>query len=139
MSARPSFFLRTLGFLLLVGALIAGGALLYQSGQARGYALGIASQAAPAAGGAPLAPAYWPYYPPYFGLFPFGGPLFFIGALFLGFFLLRLIFWPTFWGRRHHWGGPGHWNHPEGWGRYPWEKTPTEDKSPSPNQPPVSE
>jgi len=145
-----SFFIRLLGFLVLVGLLIAGGALIFQAGQTQGYLLGQAFAGAEAPAGvqpAPLAPGYPPYYyyRPHFGFFPFGGFFgLFLGVL-LFFFLLRLVFWPRHWGHKY-----GHWHdHPpyqEGqhpWGDPRWSErerrgeTGEADKAHSTGQPPA--
>ena len=132
MSGRGSFFLRLLGVVILVGVMLAGGALLFRAGQAQGYQMGVAASAASAAtaGGetpstaqvAPYGPGYWsgygPYYPyPHFGFFPFGwlcGSIFFV---FLALFALRWIFFPHRW---HHDGKGGWGEHPHAWGPHPW-------------------
>jgi hypothetical protein len=143
-----SFFLRLLGFLVLVGLLIAGGALIYQAGQNQGYLLGQAAAGAEAPAGvqpAPLAPGYLPYYyyRPHFGFFPFGGFFgLFLGALLI-FFLLRLVFWPRHWGY-HGWGHRyGGWHdHPHEWGGPPWSERERRgesgeaEKAGSPDKPP---
>lgn len=134
---RNFVWLRVIGALILLAGLVAGGYLLFQAGQAQGYALGAASgnnggaQAAPSAPGAVPAPpyAYGPGYgygywrPHAFGFFPFFGgfgcliPLLFF---FLFFGLLRFVFWGHRpWGWRHGYGpgygpGPGYWHHHHG-------------------------
>ena len=147
MYRRGSFFLRALGIVLFIVALIAGGAIIYQAGQAQGYLLGssAASREAPTtAPGAPFVPAYPPYFWPHFGFFPFGGLLGVIGMVLLFSFVLRLVFWPHGW---HH-AAPGahaeHWHgKPHPWGEAPWmrERQPGEDseaEQPKPtDQPPA--
>jgi hypothetical protein len=134
MSTRGSFFLRLLGVFILVGIMLAGGALLFRAGQMQGYQMGAAGAAANAAAGetlgtapvVPYGPGYWPgygpgYYPgPHFGFFPFGWLCGSIFLVFLALFAFRLIFRP--WGWRHHGMGPGGWGQhphgPYGWGPY---------------------
>ncbi|OGO33618.1 MAG: hypothetical protein A2W35_14290 [Chloroflexi bacterium RBG_16_57_11] len=137
MSYRGSFFLRALGVLILIGVLLAGGALLFRAGQAQGYQTGIAAgvAASAAAGGETpgtasvtpygpgYGPAYWRNYPgPHFGFFPFfpfGGLCGSILLVLLVLFALRLIFRP--WGWFHHGKGPGGWGeHPHEWGPHGW-------------------
>jgi hypothetical protein len=127
MSNRGSFFLRALGALVLIGVLAAGGALLFQAGQAQGYQMGVTA-ASSATGGetqgatplVPYGPAYWPYYArPHFGFFPFGWLCGSILMVFLALFALRLVLWPRRW--YHHGKGPGDWgDHPHPWGPPPW-------------------
>jgi hypothetical protein len=130
-SNRGSFFLRLLGALILTGALLAGGALLFRAGQAQGYQMGVTAGAAAngetpeTAPVVPYSPGYWPaygpYYPgPHFGFFPFapfGGLCGSILLVFLALFALRLIFRPRFWGH------PGYWHgHPHPAGGPPWTR-----------------
>jgi hypothetical protein len=134
MSHRGSFFLRALGVLILIGALLAGGTLIFRAGQAQGYSMGAAaaSQAASAetpgtAQLVPYGPGYWPYYArPHFGFypfFPFGGLCGSILLVLLVLFALRLIFRPRHW--FYHGKGPGDWgNPPHSWGPHPWGPPP---------------
>jgi hypothetical protein len=123
-----------MGVLVLIGLLLAGGALLFRAGQVQGYQTGIAAGAAADGGEAPgtapvtpYGPAYWPghwpHYPgPHFGFFPFFPFGWLCGSILLVFlvlFALRLIFRP--WGWHHHGKGPGEWG-PYGWGPPPWAK-----------------
>jgi hypothetical protein len=130
---RGHFVLRILGALLLIGVMIAGGALLFRAGQAQGYALGAATAAnqiaAPNANGAPAPNGVMPgpFYPrgPYgygysYGFGPHFMPLFFpfgffgIGLFVLFLFLIGGVF-RIFAFRRHMM-----WHrHPEGWDG-PW-------------------
>ena len=128
MSNRGSFFLRGLGVLILIGALLAGGLLLFRAGQAQGYQMGAAAASAVASGETPApapvtpyGPGYWPAYRPYypglhFGFFPFfplGGLCGSILLVFLVLFALRLIFRPRNW--FHYSKCPGDWGeHPCG-------------------------
>jgi hypothetical protein len=153
MSGRGFFFLRLLGVVILVGVMLAGGALLFRAGQAQGYQMGVAaSAAANAAGGqapstaplAPYGPGYWPAYGPYypyahFGFFPFGwlcGSIFFV---FLILFLIRWIFFPHRWRHdgkggwgQHGWGEHSHEHGPYGWGPYGWgPQAPGKDQPPA--------
>ena len=146
MSHRGSFFLRFLGVLILVGILLAGGALLYRAGQTQGYQMGAAAASSAAEGETPgtaplvpYGPGYWPYYPrPHFGLFPFfpfGGLCSSILLVLLVLFALRLIFWPRHW--FYHGKGPGGWGeHPHEWGSHPWGPPPwTKDQPGSETEP----
>lgn len=130
MSCRSSFFVRALAGLVLAGLLLAGGALLFQAGQAQGYQMGLVA-ADRAAGGEtqavtpPLPYGYWPAYArPPFGLFPFaplGGLCGSILIVLLALFALRLIFWPRRW--FYDGKGAGNWrNHPHPWGPPPWTR-----------------
>lgn len=123
--------LRVLLFLLIIGGLIAGGVWLYNSGQAQGYALGLAandkapaapSQALPGQGYYP-GYFYGPGYGPWFGrahFFPFFGLFFFCGIPLLFIFLISGAIHRHGW-RHHGWegrpvGGPWehhHWHGPE--------------------------
>jgi hypothetical protein len=112
-----SFFVRLLVVLLLIGGLAAGGAALYQAGQAQGYALGIAAADGDQLAQPPAAPFYPGYYMPRPFFFPLWAPFgifFSIGMFFLFFFmvggLFRFLFWGRFRGRgpwRHHPYGSG--------------------------------
>jgi hypothetical protein len=130
---------RIIGTLLLIGFLIAGGVMLYHTGQAQGYAAGLA-----AAGQEQTAPApsngLWPYYN-----FGWGYPFFFPFAPLIGFFVmggfLFLIFGilGAIFRRRalaHGAGGYGPWpgsprqGYP--WGPPPWAGQP---QPPAPGEP----
>lgn len=114
MHHRGLFIIRFVGFLLLVGVLIAVGGLAFRAGQAQGYALGLTVSgeglSVPQAGAPRSIPAgvpgygYWGW--PHFGLFPapFLGLLclFGLGLAFL--FALGAIFRPRHW---HGYGRPG--------------------------------
>ena len=122
---------RIIGTLILIGILIGGGVMIYNAGQAQGYAMGLAAAnqdgAAPAPNGG-IAPYYG--YAPFYGLgwgraffFPFG-PLFgfmAIGALFFLFFgVIGAIFRRRTWGHGAWASGqrPGHpWGPPRGAGQ----------------------
>lgn len=131
---RGSFIVRTVGVLLLVGLLVAGGAMAYRAGVSQGIARApeVATAISNAAenGVAAPVPGYvygygYPYYGfrPHFGFFPFGGILGFILFFFLFFGLMRLIFfrrWAWGYGRMH---GQGPWKgNPGPWGTPPWER-----------------
>jgi hypothetical protein len=147
MSRSTSFFVRLVGFLILVGLLAAGGAMLYRFGQAQGYAMG---QAASLDGGTPspeniipnssFPPAYYPYYRPHFGFFPFGGILGLIFFGFLFFFALRLLFRPHFWGYPGYRRGDRPWYaHHHHWEGSPWTKDqPSSYAGDQQSQPPAS-
>jgi len=137
MSSRGSFFLRSLGVLILIGLLLAGGALLFRAGQVQGYQMGAAASAAAsseAPGTSPAVPygpgywpGYWPHYPgPHFGFtpfFPFGGLCGSILLVLLVLFALRLIFRPRHW--FYPGKGPGGWGeHPHAWGSHGWGPPP---------------
>lgn len=123
MSQSGSIVLRVVAALVLIAVLAGGGYMVFQVGQAQGYALAAASVTAtggqtPDAAGAAAVPfygygpgamgRYHHYYPfmGFFGIFPA-----LIGLCFV-FFLFRLVFW----GPRHmhhaHWGYGPH---------YPWQ------------------
>ncbi|NMB89413.1 MAG: hypothetical protein GYA17_13725 [Chloroflexi bacterium] len=113
MSRSGIWIIRTVSFLLLIAVLAVGGWMLFQAGQAQGYALGAAGgpeQALPQ-NAAPFAfsHGYVHYFPfgPILGLLFFGGLIFVVFGLVGG--LLRSFFW-------HSWGGPYH----RGWDRRAW-------------------
>jgi len=139
---KGHFLFRLLGVLLLIAVLIGGGALLFRSGQAQGYAIGLAASGkeltVPAPGANP-GPSMFPgghygygFYPPHFMPFfaPFGC---LAGGMFLLFFffamggILRMFAWrhmlrhagpgpngPSS-GWHRHWGGPTPpWANPAG-------------------------
>jgi hypothetical protein len=121
---RGSFFVRILLALVLLGVLAVGGYLIFQAGQAQGYALGQAAAGqAPGAQALPY-PGYFPYpmyyrgfiFPPFFGLFCLGG------LLFLFFIALGGFFRPRYWHRHPHGPSYEHWH---GWqeGRRPGESS----------------
>ncbi len=140
---------RIIGTLLLIGFLVAGGAMLYHSGQAQGYAAGLA-----AAGQGQTLPAPNPGYAPFYGMGPYygfgwGHPFFFpFGFLVVGGFLFLVfgVFGAIF--RRRAWahgpggygpwaGGPRH-GYPGGpppWAGQPQPASPA-DAAPTPGQPP---
>jgi hypothetical protein len=134
MSTRGSFFLRGLGVLILIGALLAGGLLLFRAGQTQGYQMGAAAASAVASGETPApapvtpyGPAYRPYYPgPHFGFFPFFPFGWLCGSILLVLLVLfafRLIFRPHHW--FYHGKGPGGWGeHPHEWGSHGWGPPP---------------
>ena len=150
MSHRGSFFLRSLGVLILIGAMLVGGVLLFRAGQAQGYLMGASAATSAASGetletalAVPYSPAYWPYYArPHFGFFPFapfGGLCGSILLVLLVLFALRLIFRP------HFWGYPGYWHgHPHPGEGPPWMKgwgsegAAEEKKAPPADQPPAA-
>ena len=119
---RRFFFLRMIMTLLIIGGLVAGGALLYHSGFTNGYNMAVlAANASGKTGVTPL---------PYNGLMPygpgFGLPLFSVFApfgLFLGigfFFLLIFMIGGVFrlfgmrrWAAKSGMAGFGH-HHPDG-------------------------
>ncbi len=101
-TGRSTLF-RVLVALLLVAILIGVGVVVYQAGFSQGYA-----QAAITTGSQGTNPAL-PGYPygywrgPHFGFFPFF-PLF--GLFFFGlfvFFLIRVLFFPRWWGYGPRW------------------------------------
>jgi hypothetical protein len=132
MFRRGSFFIRVLAFFVIAGIVIGGAVLVYQAGQAQGYALGLAagsSEALPGAGA--LYPGYYPY--PQFGFTPFGPllGLLALGALFLLFFgLIGALFRPHAWRTGHY---PGGWNSgyagPHPWGAPPAAKEQTPEEA----------
>ena len=150
MSRRGSILIRLVGVLVLVWVLFAVGALAFQAGQARGYALGLTVSgdevSAPPAGVSGFGPVGMPVYSywawPHFGLFPapFLGLLciFGLGLTFL--FALGAIFRPRRWHGYGMTGKPGDSNYADwhaawhGWhgGPPPWAKeTPPEPTSPA--------
>jgi hypothetical protein len=114
---RGSFFVRFLLVLVLLGILTAAGYLIFQDGQAQGYALGqAASEKAPSVPALPY-PGYYPYLTPYHGFFfpPFLGFLCIGGLLFVFFIAGGGLFRPHHWYRYAH--GPNH----EHW--HEWEES----------------
>jgi hypothetical protein len=102
-TGRSTLF-RVLATLLLVAILIGAGVAVYQAGFSQGYAQ--ASITAGNQGTSPVMPGfpyrYW--WGPGFGFFPFF-PLF--GLFFFGlfvFFLIRVLFFPRWWGYGRRWG-----------------------------------
>jgi hypothetical protein len=145
MSRTTSFFIRLIGFLILVGLLVAGGILIYRFGQAQGYAMGqVAASMAegspsntPAVPYAPFPSGAYPYYRPYFGFHPIGGflELLFFGFLF--FFALRLLFRPRFWGYPGMHSGNNPWHsHLHHWDGPPWMKDQPSSEAGDPNSQP---
>lgn len=115
-----SFFLRALLALVLLAAVVGGGALAFQAGYNQGYAQGAAvtldgdgPQVLPSV---PLRPGMFPFAMPYhygfFAPFHFGG-VFFCGGLI---FLLLLVF--AF--RPRPWRHAAMWAHHGPWGPPPW-------------------
>ncbi len=112
--------LRTVGIVILVVALLAGGAMLYRAGYAQGYGAGMlaSGKELPVAPGvAPFPPAAM--YPHHFMPFMPGFGMFFCGGL----VLLALFFVLGTFRARHcwhaaHWAGGHHHAHP--WGPPPW-------------------
>lgn len=137
---RGSIIFRVLASLLLVGALVAAGIMLFQAGQAQGYAMGLAADGktiSPPAGPGMMVPGYgygFGYWRPHF--FPFG--LFFCLIPLLFFFLFGGLFRAFAW-RMHPgpWGygpeGQGHWD-PHHWHTHPQNPQP-EGSKPAPEQP----
>ena len=122
---RGSFFIRALAFFVIAGIFIGGGILIYQAGQAQGYALGLAagSSESLAPGGLPYPGYYLPYLQPHFGFSPFGpllGMLAFGALLFLFFGLMGAMFRPHAWRMGHH---PGSWQGGPA-GPHPWGPPP---------------
>jgi hypothetical protein len=123
MSNKNSILLRTLGIILLVVLILAGGAGAFMAGQSRGYMLGAnAAGNSPKAlePGARMPEGYgYPHMDRHFGFFPFGGLLGFLVMAALFCFALRLIFFPF---RRRFFNGEGpngHWHmHPHYHGPY---------------------
>lgn len=132
------FWLRFLLTLLLAGALIAGGVLLYNTGYSNGYnAAAIIAQNHGQLNATPQVP-YYGYGPFAYG---FGFPFFFpffplvgIAGFFLFFFLVGSVF--RLWGWRRWNGHPGwqRWgyehgqNPPTGSGEQPDSKTENRDQ-----------
>ena len=132
-------FVRILAALVLMGLLIAGGYMVFRAGEAQGYALGAA--AATGAVTAPQAPVpAYPFYPggwpgyygmhffpfgPLFGLFCFGGVVFFFFAVVGGIFRRRA------WHHAHAEGGPEHMH----WGRHFHGEAPPEHAKEPPKDP----
>ena len=125
MVGRGSLFLRLLAAVLLIGALVAAGWMIFQAGQAQGYAMGAAQAAAqagdaggvqPVPQGGPFYPGYYGYYRPHFSpFFPLAGIFWFLVLFFVIGGLFRAIFWGLRGPRHYGWyGGPGH-HHPHGW------------------------
>ncbi len=135
-----SFLVRFLLALLLIGMLATGGYMLFQAGQAQGYALGLQAagqEGQPAAPEVYGLPYYYPGYlhSPHFFFFPFG-PL--LGFLFWGlliFFVFRGVF------HRRNWAGPGHHHaYPPHWPQgQPWQGWAGREAPPQPGEPPKPE
>ena len=144
--AKGWIVFRILGALVLIGLLAGAGVMLYQAGQAQGYALGAAAGgkelSAPGVGVVAPGMAPWMYYRPHF---MFGGPL--VGLLFLCglpllfFFVLGGVFRRAMWHRHGPWGhGPwehGPWGHGP-WGHGPWQQPGQPQQPPQAQQPPAS-
>jgi hypothetical protein len=133
---------RIVSTLILIGILIGGGVMIYNAGQAQGYAMGLAAASqdgvapAPYSGIAPFY-GYAPFYGPGWGhafFFPFG-PIFgflAVGALFFLFFgALGAIFRRRSWGHGA-WTGGQRQDHP--WRHGPWagQPQPTPQGEPGP-------
>ena len=131
---------RVIGTLLLIGFLIAGGVMLYHTGQAQGYAMGLSAAGQEGAVPGPyngLAPYYgfgWGHTNFFFPLSPLFG-FFALGGLFFLFFgVIGAIF------RRRAWAhGPGAYGPWAGgprngypWGPPPWAGQP---QPPAPGEP----
>lgn len=106
---RGSIVFRLLAAVVMIGILVAAGVMIFQAGQAQGYALAAANAGKELAPQVPgQAPYFAPYYygRPYFGFWPhlffFPLGLFFFGLLF--FFLIGGIFRRSMW--RHGGWGP---------------------------------
>jgi hypothetical protein len=115
---RGSTIFRIFAAIVMLAILVGAGVMIFQAGQAQGYALGLANSGKELAPQVPgPAPYFAPYYygRPYFGFWPhlffFPLGLFFFGLLFL--FLIGGIFRRRWWGR---WGqyGPGPYGQPGG-------------------------
>jgi hypothetical protein len=148
---KGHFILRLFGALLLIAALVGGGALLFRAGQAQGYAIGLANSAAeqlaPGANPAPGAVPgpfygygyYRPHFMPFFAPFGFlGGGLIvlffflFVGGIFRMFAWRRHAMWHTGYGSHGPWsGGP----HPWGGPTPPWASQPGDPNKPAQAQP----
>ncbi|HLE14552.1 MAG TPA: hypothetical protein VI776_07375 [Anaerolineales bacterium] len=119
---RGSFFIRFLLVLVLLGVLAAGGYLIFQAGQAQGYALGQAAAGDPPGAQALPYPGYFPYMMPYRGFFfpPFFGLLCVGGLLFVFFLAAGGLFRPHHWRHTPHDPYHEHWH---GWheGKHPGE------------------
>jgi len=136
---RGHFIFRFVAFVVLIGILIGGGALVFRAGESQGYALGLAASgkeltapgAVPAPGMLPGTPYYgYGFYRPVF--FPFFAPFGFLGGglfLLFFFFVISGFFRLLFWGRAGMWrGGPGHhgtWGGPTP----PWANQPGDPKA----------
>ena len=115
---RGFIVFRILAALLLIGLLAGAGVLIYQAGQAQGYALGVAAGANPPAEGVAPVPLYPGYYAPWFyrpHFFPWGGILLALLALWLVGGLVRMSVW-RHWGMHRAGMGPGHDWAGHGWG-----------------------
>ena len=134
---KGSFVFRLIGALLLIGLMIAGGAMAYRAGVAQGIAqapvVAEALSSAAESGQVMPMPGYGYGYPgygmrPHFGFFPFGGIFGFFLFIFLFFGLMRLIFRP--WGWHHgHMHRHGHWKGYGPWGTPPWARESDEGES----------
>ena len=134
MFQRGFFIFRFLGLLLLIALLVGGGSMLFQAGQAQGYAMGLAA----AGKELPAPPPYYGYgwMAPHFSLF---GPL--MGLFFFGLPLLFVLFAVGGIFRRRSWmHGHGSWagGPQQGpWGPPPWGAAPQQPPTPAPQDPPV--
>jgi hypothetical protein len=139
MDTKGSFLVRFLLVLITLGVLAAGAYLVFQTGQAQGYALGQAA-AGQSLEAPPLPyPGYYPYLAPYRGFF---FPPFF-GLLCIGGFLFLFLLAGGRWFRPHHWHTHPHgpYEHWHGWeeGKRPGSQAqPDEGISARPGEQPES-
>jgi hypothetical protein len=131
---------RILGFLVLLALLAGAGVMVFQAGQAQGFALGAASSGQQLQ--APLQ-APMPYYGYGYGMmhphfFPFMG-FFAIIPLLFGLFIIGGLFRLVFFGHSHMnhgpwtggpWAGGPNMHHPWGWG--PGQQPGEAEKTPPP-------
>jgi hypothetical protein len=132
MFRRGFFLFRILGVLLFIGLLAGAGTMIYQAGQAQGFAMAAAS----AGRELPVPMPFYGYGMMYPHFSPFG--MFFgIIPLVLVLFVVGGVFRRIAWGRHHMGGGP--WAggpHPHHhWGEQP--EKPAEPEKPA-QQPPSS-
>jgi hypothetical protein len=129
---KGKFIFRFLGFLLLLALLAGAGVMIFQAGQAQGYAYGAASTGQqltapmPYYGYGMMHPHFFPFMG-FFGIIPLLFGLFIIGGLF------RLMFCGHMHMHRGPWADGEFRHHPWGWGPHPGEA----EKTPPP--PPTTE
>jgi hypothetical protein len=131
MSRKGSFWFSLTAFFVLAVILVIGGALLYQAGQAQGYALGLAATSGDAPAALPAAGVY--AVQPWVG-FPGAGLWFALLCLLpLAFIVflsaLRFVTWRI-------WGGPSYYGYRR-WGRHHWHPgwPPQEKSAPRADEP----
>jgi hypothetical protein len=128
---------RILGFIVLLGLLAGAGVMVFQAGQAQGFALGAASTGQqlqvplqaplPYYGYSMMHPHFFPFMG-FFGIIPLLFGLFIVCGLF------RLMFFGSMHMHRGPWANGQYPHHPWGWGPQSGEaeKTPPPPTEPKP-------